>query len=293
MKISVKLGALAMLTVLSAFPLVVGHGPIPGPQLFCQADVPGSELFHDYHSADGLSAGPFINSNLDPCSNPPTPPADPDPNAQPGLFWDGDYDWAEGGAILAIETGGRSTPPAQSCGSISIPCDPDSYDVGALDAGVSGSPEGGAQNCWGMQGHHDPANVYVQDVVFGDHITVSVFSNYRRAVYDGHTPEVFPCGDNVFEPCDGFPAGAFVDQVNCNGRDCKAQTGPALGTAPGPGNLPPAFVTLSDDCQSGQGGVLHVIVGSPACKSAEIQAGVCPPPSQAQTQGPLGHVWTN
>lgn len=337
MKLMTKLGALAIVSLMALTPLAVAHFPAR-PVLTCESNANVHEfalgtgrLVGEYQdgnadntNCNGPTYGMFLFSDEECAGTAGDPAGSLDPVTQNGdpfnaialtnpslvytvacqtdrpADWDGDLEWAVGGAVLAHTSGALNTPSPQSCVSggsaTKVACAAGAYDANDLVA-TTGNALGGANNCWDMDGHH-LGDVYAQlDTVgassaISGYISLTVTSNFRRAALDGLTPDQESCGDTVNEPCPSPPLATTVDQVNCNGRDGKVEFVPALltaaditlGTYSGPATVSPTF-------GGGQDGVWIAFVGSVGCPISQTTSGACVPPPNP-TAGWTGHIWT-
>jgi len=226
--------------------------------------------------------------------------------AHPSRDWDGDYDWALGGAVLSWDLAPPSSAPQASCGSGAgqTPCATTSTSPNCTTTypGCFDAVRGGGDHCWGFDVHTHSGTIYADADFLGvvghlhpivdatDFIEVTAATNWRRAAFDalpgnGHQN----CGDTLVEPC-GLPGQ--VDQVNCNGRDWMVRSGPSTYTAIF--DTPVKFVP--GPASGGQDGVVLVFIGSLGCPIAEAtsltDACVNTLLTKVQTAAIGGHIWT-
>jgi hypothetical protein len=210
---------IALSLALAAAPFAIAHDPAGTPDFTCQ--TPAEWLVHDYAGANGRTVADISDNNLDECGTTyglfiagapecyelETRFNAQDPASPLHLLWvllcatdrpadyDGDLEFALGGALLAVESGATPT--------------------GA-----------GSQACLGTEGHHN-SHVWVEDVVYGTNVAFTVGADASLVPPPPETGEL-DCGDNVTRPCTppNSGLGAEVDAVlallqtgNCNVND--------------------------------------------------------------------------
>jgi hypothetical protein len=217
--------------------------------------------------------------------------------------WDGDYDWAIGGAVLSWDLPPPSSAPQASCGGTTA-CETSSASPNCTTTypGCFDSVRGGGEYCWGFDTHTHSGIIYADANVLGaptlvggqdlaDFIQMTATTNWRRSAFDalpGNGQE--NCGDTLVEPC-GLPGQ--IDQVNCNGRDWKDSAKPGAYTEILGGGIQKQ---IAGPAVGGQDGVVMVFIGSLGCPIAEATSGtdacVNTVANNIQTAAIGGHIWT-
>lgn len=199
-------------------PAAFAHSPAGTPDRFCT----GETGRHDYGPpAAGNLVFNYQDGNLEECGYTATfdgTVTDPSGNeladlcdANPSVRslcdtdrtadYDGDLEFAQGGAVLAVN---------------------------------SGSGNSGSVACWGMNGHHS-STITVTDAALGGNVAWSVTADWAPTGQDS----LFPCGDSLIDACDPTDPTEIPD-VTCNPRDGELDV-PAAGLGSIDSTATPSF----------------------------------------------------